>query len=175
MGSEGMKPAIGLANLPTSYRCVQVQATIARRTLLGASWFVALAVVSGCGSSKSDPAREARLVAETNGLCTSMFHHTHPSQTKQREAQHRLAILTKALSEAAVYLPAGRSLNEAHAKRRALYAKLGKLSTSGTFVAPGRPDYAEQFYRLQLQIYDDYKALGLTRCLRQPPRPPLSG
>jgi hypothetical protein len=104
-----------------------------------------------------------------------MFHQTHTSQAKQRETQHRLAVLTRALSEAAAYLPAGKSLNEAHAKRRALYAKLGKLRLSATFVSPGRPDYIEQFYRLQVQIYNAYKALGLTQCLRGPPRPPISG
>lgn len=92
----------------------------------------------------------------------------------QRKAQHRLATLTKALSAAAAYLPAGASLNEAHAERRALYAETSKLSKLGTFVS-GQPDYLERFYRLQVQIYDDYKALGLTRCLGRPPRPPISG
>jgi hypothetical protein len=116
----------------------------------------------------------AQLVAEANALCVATVKRAHRAPTQQRETQHRLAALAKALSHAAVYLPAARSLNEAHGKRRALNAELSKLAKSRTFVS-GRQDYVERFYRLQLQIYNDYKALGLARCLGRPPRPPISG
>jgi hypothetical protein len=152
-----------------------MRATVASRTLLIASALAVIALPSGCGSSKPDPAREARLVAEANALCASILHRAHPSQTKQREAQQRLVTVAKALSVAAAYLSTGKSLNEARAKLRALHVEIGKLSKSGAFSFSGPPDYIERSYRLQVQIYDDYKALGLARCLGPPPRPPISG
>jgi hypothetical protein len=77
----------------------------------------------------------------------------------------------KALTDAWAYLPAGRSLNEAGEKRRALNAEARKLEKSGAFPA----NYLERSYRLAHRIYDDAKSLGLTRCLGQPPRPPIGG
>jgi hypothetical protein len=38
-----------------------------------------------------------------------------------------------------------------------------------------QPDVLERFYRLQLRIYDDARALGLTSCLGKPPRAPIGG
>jgi hypothetical protein len=132
-------------------------------------------MLGGCGSTnpKPDPARETRLVAETNALCASVLRQVHPSSKQQSEAQHRLAALLKALSDAWAYLPAGRSLNEAGAKRRALNTEARKLEKSGTFRSAA--DYIERSYRLELRIYDDAKALGLTRCLGKPPRRPIGG
>jgi hypothetical protein len=133
-------------------------------------------VLGGCGSSapKPDPARVARVVAETNAACSSILHRSHPSTTQQLETQHRLAVLVKTLSQAAAYLPAGRSLNEAHAKRRALEIETSKAGKSGVFVT-SKPKVIERFHRLEAQIHNDYKALGVTRCLERPLRPPISG
>jgi hypothetical protein len=75
-------------------------------------------------------------------------------------------------SVAAAYLPAGRALNEAHAKRRALTVEMREAANSHSVVWL---DLIERFYRLQLQIYNDLKALGLTPCLGKPPRAPISG
>jgi hypothetical protein len=149
---------------------------IARSTLFLAGGVGVLVVLSGCGFStpKPDPAREARLVAETNAVCRSIVHRAHPAQTQQLETQHRLAVLVKALGQAAAYLPAGRWLNEARAKRRVLYAEVQRLSGSGR-LAPEGPEVFERFYRLRVQIYEADKALGLTACMGRPPRPPISG
>lgn len=144
--------------------------------LIFAGGLVTLSLLGGCGSStpKPDPARLAQVLAETNALCTSLLHR-NPSPAQQ----HRQAVLTKALDEAAAYLPVGRSLDEAHTKRRALekeiaHAERRALEKERSPVS-GRYDFIERFYRLQLQIYEDYKALGISkRCLR-PPRPPISG
>jgi hypothetical protein len=38
-----------------------------------------------------------------------------------------------------------------------------------------QPDILERFYRLQLRIYNDVKALGLTSCIGKPPRAPVRG
>jgi hypothetical protein len=122
---------------------------IATKRLLVAGGVAVLIVFAGRGSStpRPDPARVAQLVAETKTLCSSIAHRAHPSPTQQHETQHRLAALTKALSHAAAYLPAGRSLNEAHAKRRALEAEVSKLTKLGAFLS-GRTDYiVERFYR----------------------------
>lgn len=80
--------------------------------------------------------------------------------------------IANALAQAAAYLPAGRALNKAHAKRRALTAEMLKVANS---YRGYRPDLTDRFYRLQVQIRDDWKALGLGRCLGPPPRPPVSG
>ena len=116
---------------------------------------------------KPDPAREARVVAELNGLCRSLSSRVHPQATPNMEAVNaRLAGLAQDLRQADAYLPAGRSLNEAIAKRRALIRREarsgGKLSTGPS------PALVEQGYRLQVQIFDDKKALGLTPCLEPP-------
>jgi hypothetical protein len=154
-----------------------VDATIARRTPFLVSVLAVLALLGGCGSSapKPDPVREARLVAEANMLCRSWAH--LPRRMQDREVvqfQKRVAAVTNALLQAAAYLPAGRSWKEARAKQRALYAERSKLMRSGGFV-PGSPNLIERFYRLRLQIYDDVKALGVTSCVGQPPRPPIGG
>jgi hypothetical protein len=77
-----------------------------------------------------------------------------------------------ALMKVAAYLPAGRDLIEAHAQRRAVTAEMLKMENHYIAV---QPDVLERFYRLQLRIYDDVRALGLTSCLGKPPRAPIGG
>ena len=135
-----------------------------------------LVLLGSCGSStpKPDPARVARLVAEANALCGSLPR-AGPYTSREQKVAQRIQPILNALGRAAAYLPAGRALNEAHAKRRALYAEVSKLKRSGGGFVSGSPDFIGRFYRLQVQIYDDYKALGLGRCLGPPPRAPISG
>jgi hypothetical protein len=101
--------------------------------------------------------------------------------------EHRLAALEKGIHEAAAYLPAGRSLNEAHAKRLALQrawlaqirAHTHKHKKSGptiVVIKSGKPFYyIDQSYRLKMQAYNAMRALGLTQCATGPPRAPISG
>jgi hypothetical protein len=148
--------------------------TEAKAPFLAAAVAVLL-VFAGCGSStpRPDPARVAQLVAETNALRCSIAHSAHTSPAQQREALHRLGVLANALGQASAYLPAGRSLNEARAKERALLRQLDK---PGPRVS-GPPGFItgsfQRLNRLQQQSQDDYKALGLRSC--GPPRPPISG
>lgn len=121
-------------------------------------------LLAGCGGStrRRDPVQEARVVAETNAFCRHLS--TLPpvsrrSQQQIRTIQARAAALEKAIGKTAAYLPAGRDLNEAHAARRALFAEASKRSRAGL----ARPaDFNRRFDRLQLRIYDDELALGLT-------------
>jgi hypothetical protein len=156
----------------------RLRAAIQSRMLLLAGGLAVLTVLSGCGSStsKPDPARVARLVAEANTLCGSLPHQTIIGLTpKVAVVRDRLAAISKSLGQAAAYLPAGRALNEASARRRALTAEMHKpLTGSGGFLS-GAPELIERLYRLQVQIHDDEKALGLTSCLSKLPRPPISG
>jgi hypothetical protein len=76
------------------------------------------------------------------------------------------------LMRVAAYLPAGRDLIEAHAQRRAVTAEMLKLENHHLAV---QPDILGRFYRLQLRIYNDVKALGLTSCMGKPPRAPVRG
>lgn len=151
-------------------------ATIANRVLLLAGVLAVLCLLGGCASSarKPDRAREARVVAELNGFCRSLSSRVHPYATLNEKAvQARLAGLEQDLRRADGYLPAGRSLNEATAKRRALIRREAErsksLEGSGDFLStsPG-PALVAQGYRLQVQIFDDKKALGLTPCLEPP-------
>lgn len=128
---------------------------------------VGVIALSGCGGSapKPDPTRLARLVAEANSLCRG-------DRSLVRHAR------LEAIEKAAEYLPAGKKIKEAHAERRALEAKRRILRTSGgvvTGTVAGSPDFVDRFYRLQTQIYDSLKALGLTPCLGKPPRRPIGG
>jgi hypothetical protein len=66
----------------------------------------------------------------------------------------------RAISRTAAYLPAARDLNEAHAARRALFAEACKRSHAGIFT--GSREFSDRVDRLQLRIYDDELALGLT-------------
>lgn len=161
------------------------------RTLLLAGALLVIATLSGCGSStpKPAPAREARLVAEANALCASIVHNrAHATQTQKLEEQHHLAALEKAVRQAAAYLPAGRSLDEAHTKRLALlqaFQRELRAQTHGH--TPTRPTivithpkeepfyFIDESYRLQMQAYNAVKALGLTECVGKPPRAPISG
>jgi hypothetical protein len=127
--------------------------------------------LGGCGASASrgDPALEARLVAEANSLCRSMTDRVGYVPPRGRP---RLATLVAEIREAAVYLPAGRDLNEVYAKRKALAAELHKLDSSDYSAGE---DILERSYHQQMQIHDDEKALGLGACLGRRPRAPISG
>jgi hypothetical protein len=141
--------------------------TIASRALFLAGGLAALVVLGGCGSStpKPDPARVTRLVAEVNALCTAAGSGSISSRTRQQEAAaRRIQPTLNALYDAAAYLPLGRALKEAHAKRRVLEHELPK-ETASNVVA-----FTSRFRRLQRQIYNDVKALGVTRCGSPPPR-----
>jgi hypothetical protein len=121
-------------------------------------------LVSGCGGSapRRDPAREARVVAETNAFCqhvSTLPPVSRRSEQQIRAIQARFAALAKAVSMTAAYLPAGRDLNKAHAERRAVYADASKRFRAG-LARPANFDYRAG--RIQLRIYRDELTLGLT-------------
>lgn len=162
-----------------SHRAHQVPFDALRRAmwLRAPALAAALVVFAGCGSSppKPDAARLPQLVAEANALCRSWAHRARPThETEVVQLQKRDHVLTEALIQAAAYLPAGKSWKEARAKRRALEAEISKLTASGKFVS-GQRDFIDRFRRLQLQIYDDVKALGVTSCRKRPPPAPIGG
>jgi len=118
---------------------------------------------TGCGGSlpRHDPAEEARVVSEINAFCGQASTLPVSSRTEQqvRAVQARSHALETALSRTAAYLPAGRDLNQAHAARRALFREEAKRSRAGL---GRRADFNVRFERLQLRIYDDEVALGVT-------------
>jgi hypothetical protein len=149
----------------------QVGATIASRALFLAGGLVMLVVLGGCGSStpKPDPASVARLVSEANALCTAVGRGPIFSRTRGQEAAaRRIQPTLNALYDAAAYLPIGRAIIEAHAKRRVLEHELSKETTSNVVA------FTNRFRRLQRQIYYGVRALGVTRCASLPP-PPILG
>ena len=98
-------------------------------------------------------------MAEINTFCRQWIalpSVSRRSEQQIRAIQARSAALLRALSETAAYLPAGRDLNDAHAARRALERKGPPAG------AAGRADFEMRFRRLQLRIYDDELALGVT-------------
>jgi hypothetical protein len=119
----------------------------------------------GCGGSASspDPVQEARVIAETNAFCR---HSSTLPPASRRSRQHistiqaRAAALEKAIRKTAAYLPAGKDLNEAHAARRALYAEESRRTKAGLVIDPVALN--RRFDLLQLRIYNDELALGLT-------------
>jgi hypothetical protein len=99
----------------------------------------------------------------------------HQPAREQEHGQARMATISKALKQAAAYLPAGRAILEAEAERRALEAEIFRPSANNRHRQVGHETKAQnaRFRRLQLQIYDANKALGMTSCLG--PRPPAPG
>jgi hypothetical protein len=121
-------------------------------------------VIAGCGGSAPtrDPAQEARVVSETNEYCRHLDSLPRASRLSQEQnsiIQARLAAYLREIAKTAAYLPAGRDLNEAHAARRALFLESSRRVKAGL----GRPaDFNVRVDRLQLRIYADELALGLT-------------
>jgi hypothetical protein len=73
-----------------------------------------------------------------------------------RATQEAFGALSRALGKAAAYLPAGKDLNETRRARHALFAEESRHPTG----EPTGPDL--RFEKLQLRIYRDEIALGLT-------------
>lgn len=126
--------------------------------------------LAGCGAAalRADPAEEARVVAEANAYCLKVRTLPPASRHSAREIrviQAHFAGLARELSQTAAYLPAGKDLNEAHAARRALTAEVSKRSRAGLARSA---EFDRRARRLQLRIYDDELALGLT-CAGQIP------
>jgi hypothetical protein len=120
-------------------------------------------VLAGCGGSapRADPTQEARVISEANAFCqhvSTLPPVTRRSQQQIRSIQARFAALTRAISDTAAYLPAGKDLNEAHAARRALMTEARQHSHNG--LSPS--DFNTRVNRLQLRIFNDELALGLT-------------
>jgi hypothetical protein len=131
---------------------------------MGAVAVVVVVVATGCSGSTParDPAAEARVVSETNAFCRHPYALPAAARRPEKETlaiQHRFHVLETALSRTAAYLPAGRDFNEAKAARRALFAEDSKRSHAGF---SRRGDFDLRFDRLQLRIYSDELALGLT-------------
>jgi hypothetical protein len=126
----------------------------------------ALACVStlaACGGSapKPDPIQEARVVAEVNGACRHELVLPRAVRRSERQTsffQARLAVLSRTLKKTAAYLPAGKDLSEAHVARHVLEVEEAKRARAGRT----RPAPDIRFDRLQLRIYDDELALGVT-------------
>lgn len=120
--------------------------------------------LAGCGGSapRADPAQEARLVSEVNAFCRHVSRLPAASRRSAQQTgviQARFGAMSRALSKTAAYLPAGKGLNEAHAARRALMAEAHKRSHDGQLSAS---DFNKRCNRLQLRIYHDELALGLS-------------
>lgn len=119
---------------------------------------------AGCGKSgpRHDPAQEARAVAELNAYCVHLSTLPGASRRSSQQVisiQRRLASLSKTVERTAAYLPAGRNLEETHVARRALFAEASRRNREGH----SRPtDFNARFDRLQLRIYRDELALGVT-------------
>ena len=120
--------------------------------------------LAGCGTAapRADPAQEGRVVSEANAYCRKVSDLPSASRHSERQIrsiQAHLAGFARELGKTAAYLPAGKDLNEAHAARRALTAEASKRSRAG--LSPS-PEFNRRASRLQLRIYDDELALGLT-------------
>lgn len=122
-------------------------------------------LLADCGGSapRRDPAQEARAISEANAYCRHLSTLPPVSRRSQQQIgaiQARLASLGRAIRKTSAYLPAGRDLNEARAARRALYAEESRRTRAG--LVTDSADLNRRFDRLQLRIYDDELALGLT-------------
>ena len=139
------------------------------------SWSAALGrlvLLGGCGATapRRDPATVARLIAEAHAICGSLaFRSDELAKHSLGAAGQHLQRIVNELGPAAAYLPAGRALNEAHAKRRALTSEMDKASNA--YNAHMMTALDARFRRVQAQIHDDLRSLGFGRCLTPLPPP----
>jgi len=143
-----------------------------------AALIVALAVLPvGCGRSGSSSAptpAEARFVTLFNAICRK----TYTGRAERPPTAAETATL-RSFAKSAGGAPRVAQFKSDLAAQRKLRVALGKLPRQGGFIVRrGGPDvgsYIDQVYRLNVKLYGDEKALGLTSCLGRPPRKPIGG
>jgi hypothetical protein len=132
----------------------------------------------GCGGGASTSAAnrraEARFVTLFNTICGKL----NSNRAQSPPTKTELAML-RALAKSASGAPRVALFKSDLAARRKLRAELDKLpKTGGYVIGHGRPDvgsYLDRAYRLNVRVYADEKALGLTSCLGPPPQKPIEG
>lgn len=132
---------------------------------LAASVWIAAIAATGCGSGAASTPSEAHVVALANAVCRSDL---HGAKDEALLAQVRLARtrISTILAPAASHPRVGTLLKDLSA-REGLIRRID---------SPGRtPAFIENLYRARIRVYDDEKALGLTKCLGSPPRKPIFG
>jgi hypothetical protein len=142
-----------------------------------AALILALAVFPvGCGGSGSSGAAktaEARFVALFNTICGKIY--TNRAESPPTKAE--LAML-RSLAESASEAPRVARFKSDLAVRRKLRAVLDKLPKRGYVTGHGRPNIGsllDQAYRINVKVYADKKALGLSGCLGPRPQKPIEG
>lgn len=124
--------------------------------------------VAGCGGSGQSPA-EARFVALAEAICLK----TNTIKAESPPTSAEFAKL-RSLAESARKAPRVATFLSDLAVRQRLRAALSKLANRKSN-APEAGSYLEKSYRLNVKVYADEKALGLTSCLGSPPRKPIEG
>jgi hypothetical protein len=140
------------------------------------------AAITGCGGGSSrESRRTATFVAAFNEFCSDAFgNRAVPRSVVDLDAARLRGLLRadhglRSLRRLRGDLAAQRMLLRAiQGKSSATKLLQGAAGVTGG-LGGGRSLAFEESYRLDLRFYDDERALGLTRCARHPPRPPIGG
>jgi hypothetical protein len=130
------------------------------------------AVLVGCGggaSSNGANSAEARFVALANAICDK----TNTTRALSPPTRTELARL-RSLARSARKAPRVATYLSDLSARRTLRTAMSNLSKKA-FDLPHGTSYVEESYRLDVSVYTDAKALGLTSCIGRPPRKPIGG
>lgn len=131
--------------------------------------FAATAIsAAGCGGTPNQAKRTAELVAVGSKACRER-------DTNRALAEKPLARFI-ALAHKDRDLPRVKTFESDIAQRKKLRTTMQRALKSKTFATmPHAFESLEDLYHLDVRVYDDEKALGLSACLGPPPRAPISG
>lgn len=137
--------------------------------------------IAGCGGSPTPAATaQAHFVALANNLCREFNTPRATGATVHARLKAELAKLRAMESSARRSPPVATYLADTAARRKVLTklrSESAPLGQAQLLRASQRSPISlmEDAYRLEVKIYADKKALGLTSCLGSPPRKPVAG
>jgi hypothetical protein len=142
---------------------------------------LAVTVLAGCGNSSAPAAEkkaETRFVALANAVCRESNALRASGAQTQAQLNTELARL-RALATSVRKQPRFAALNSDLAARRKLLGPISKKpNVTNRSIEGGAADplnLLTEAYRLDVKIYTDEKALGLSSCAGSPPRAPVGG
>jgi hypothetical protein len=139
-------------------------------------------VLAGCGGggapAGADTA-EAQFVALGNAICRELKAHpgahARPARPASTREETRLSRL-RALMTSDTKLPhVGMFRSDLAAQKRVQFAMLRSVSPTKDGIAANATELYEQFYRANVKVWADEKALGLNACMGPHPRKPIGG
>ena len=148
----------------------------------GAMLICGALVLAGCGgggSLASANTAEAQFVALGNAVCRELKAHPRAHARSDRPAsarQEQKLSKFRALMTSDTKLPhVGMLRSDLATQKRIQSAMLRLVSPTKDGIAADATELLDQFYRINLKVWTDERALGLNACMGPHPRKPIGG